>query len=57
VTVRDSGTDLTRETIFIGRGIDVPRSQIVAATRIGISAAQEKKWRFYLRENAWVSKK
>jgi DNA-3-methyladenine glycosylase len=57
VTVRDSGTDLTKETIFIGRGIDVPRSQIVAATRIGISAAQEKKWRFYLRENAWVSKK
>lgn len=57
ITIRDSGTDLTEDTIFITRGIDVPRSQIVAATRIGISAAKDKKWRFYLRENAWVSKK
>jgi DNA-3-methyladenine glycosylase len=34
----------------------VAPAEIETSTRIGISVAQERPWRWYLRDNAWVSK-
>jgi DNA-3-methyladenine glycosylase len=56
LTKKHSGTDLLKNEIFLITTEPVPRSRIVAATRIGISSAQEKKWRFYIKGNKWVSK-
>lgn len=57
LTTKDSGTDLTGASIFLTHGISVPPSNIAAATRIGIRAAVEKRWRYYLKDNEWVSKR
>ena len=57
LTKKQSGTDLTGSFIFITNGDTVPRSKIVTTTRIGISTAKEKKLRYYIKDNAWVSKK
>jgi DNA-3-methyladenine glycosylase len=57
LTTVHTGTDLLGEEIFITEGEPISRSSIVAATRIGISTAKEKKWRFYIKGNEWVSKK
>ncbi len=56
LTVTQSGIDLTGTDIFLTEGIAVPKSRIGVSGRIGISTAQEKQWRFFLRENPWVSK-
>jgi DNA-3-methyladenine glycosylase len=57
LTKEHSGTDLLKNEIYITEGELIPRSRIVSATRIGISSAKEKKWRFYIKGNMWVSKK
>jgi DNA-3-methyladenine glycosylase len=57
LTNEQSGTDLTGSEIFITSDETVPRSKIVTTTRIGISTAKEKKLRFYIKDNPWVSKK
>ncbi len=35
----------------------VPQEHVVQATRVGISQAQDKPWRFYIQENDFVSKR
>lgn len=57
LTRQHSGIDLTKSEMFIvDAGVNV-KNMIVAAVRIGVSAGKEKKWRFYVKNNAWVSKK
>lgn len=56
-TTAHSGADLVSGNIFITEEKSGIRPVIVSTTRIGISVAQEKKWRFYIKDNAWVSKK
>jgi DNA-3-methyladenine glycosylase len=53
---RQNGTDLLGRDIFITNGEHVPHSKIVAAPRIGIRTAIDKKWRFYLEGNPFVSR-
>ncbi|MBI1803823.1 MAG: DNA-3-methyladenine glycosylase [Ignavibacteria bacterium] len=36
-------------------GKKVPSTQIVSTTRIGIKNGREKRWRFYIKENPFVS--
>jgi len=57
LTKEHSGIDLCEDEIFLTKGENVPPSKIVSTTRIGISAAVEKKWRFYIKDSVWVSKK
>ncbi len=52
-----SGIDLLDDDIYLLDAEPVLRSHIVSTTRIGINAAKEKKWRFYIKGNEWVSKK
>jgi len=51
-----NGTDLSGPTIYLTRGERILTSQIIRSTRIGIRSAKDKKWRFHLRNNRWVSK-
>jgi DNA-3-methyladenine glycosylase len=52
-----NGTNLLGKEIYITQGENVPVSKIISATRIGINNGIEKKWRFYIKGNLYVSKK
>lgn len=54
---RQNGTDLLGNEIFIVDGEKIPDSAVLRSSRIGIKNAKEKKWRFYVKGNLWVSKK
>jgi len=43
--------------LYIEEGITVPENRIVTAVRIGIKQACEYPWRFYIKDNKFVSKK
>lgn len=57
LTKEDSGINLCGKTIVILDAPAIASTEIVKTTRIGITVAQEKKWRFYIKNNPWVSKK
>jgi DNA-3-methyladenine glycosylase len=54
------GESLMGEKIWIGDyGIEIPEKDIVHTVRIGVDYAGEdakKDWRFYIKENPWVSR-
>ena len=51
------GCDVTKKgPIYIVQGIELKKSDIVATKRIGISKEQERAWRFYCKDNSFVSK-
>jgi DNA-3-methyladenine glycosylase len=56
LTTKHSGIDLCGNEVFIVDAEPIPHSHIVATTRIGIRVAKENKWRFYIKDNPWVSK-
>lgn len=51
--------DLTsnKTCLWIEKGIDVPKKKIYTTTRIGIKQATDYPWRFYIKDNKFVSKK
>lgn len=51
--------DLTCENscLWIEEGIKIPKNKIHTTTRIGITQAADYPWRFYVKENKFVSKK
>jgi len=54
-----NGISLSTSDLWIEEGIKVQSTQIMATTRIGIDYAGEDArlpWRFYLKDNEWVSK-
>jgi DNA-3-methyladenine glycosylase (3mg) len=53
---KDNGTDLLGDEIFLIEGESIPKSNIGTSTRIGITRGKEKKWRFFVRGNKWVSR-
>jgi len=55
ITLEESACDLTKGDLFLTRGSGETQ-HIQTATRIGISAAEEKPFRFYLMDNPYVSK-
>lgn len=60
ITRKHNGTWLHDDDLWIETGDKIERKQIITAKRIGIDYAGEDAdlpWRFYLRDNVWVSKK
>lgn len=53
----ENGIDLTGSTVYITEGESIPKKQIALSTRIGITNGKDKKWRFFIKNNPWVSKK
>lgn len=43
--------------LTVYKGAKVKNKDIVQTTRIGLSSAQDYPWRFYIKDNKWVSKK
>lgn len=56
LTTEHSGLDLVNSDIIITNSTALARGAIAASTRIGITKAAEKRWRFFVKGNAWVSK-
>ncbi len=56
LTTEHSGLDLLNSEIIITNGTALARGTIAASTRIGITKAAEKRWRFFVKGNAWVSR-
>jgi DNA-3-methyladenine glycosylase len=52
----ENGSDLLEDYISITRGERIPPSKILQSTRIGIRNGREKRWRFYVKGNKWVSR-
>ena len=51
------GCDVTKKgPLFITEGVELQAHDIVAAPRIGISKEQERAWRFYCKDNSFVSR-
>lgn len=53
---KENGTDLLSKTIFIAKGEKIHVTKIASSPRIGINVATERKWRFFVKGNAWVSR-
>lgn len=51
--------DLTLESsaLWIEEGVNVAENKIYTTTRVGISQATDYPWRFYIKDNKFVSKK
>ena len=56
-TKKHDGTDLCGNNIFICNAPEIAANNIVETTRIGIKKSAELTWRFYIKENPFVSKK
>ena len=53
------GTALDSNSIWIEKGEPLDERQVVSTTRVGVDYAEEdalKPWRFYIKENDWVSR-
>lgn len=56
ISGRHNGVDLTKNEIFITGGDSTGKVAIASSGRIGITSGLDKKWRFYIRGNRFVSK-
>ena len=60
ITKQHNGLTVTEHQIWLSQGTSITEKDIVKTTRIGIDYAEEDAllpWRFYLKENKFVSKK
>lgn len=57
ITGTYNGHDLSQPPLRILPGDSLPVAEIAVATRIGISRATTRPWRFYVRQSPWISKR
>ena len=53
---KENGADLRGDVIYLTEGERISSSSIIATTRIGIKNAVEKRWRFCIRDSAYISR-
>lgn len=53
---KENGLSLLGNEIYLVRGKRVPRATIGVSTRIGIRTGIDRKWRFFVKGNPWVSR-
>jgi len=56
ITRTHNGTDLLGAEIYLLGADDIPENKIITGTRIGIKKSVDLPWRFYLKDNPFVSK-
>jgi DNA-3-methyladenine glycosylase len=57
LTRKDDGLILNRRNVFLlDDGFTVPPANRARSERIGISAGKDKRWRWYIKDNPWVSR-
>jgi len=54
---QENGLDLLDSEIIIAEGVPIPSKLIKRSSRIGIQQGLEKRWRFFIAGNPWVSRK
>ncbi|PID56965.1 MAG: 3-methyladenine DNA glycosylase [Ignavibacteriae bacterium] len=52
-----NSTDLTSDKIYLLDAPKIEEKEIIATTRIGIKKSTELPWRFYIKNNRYISKK
>jgi DNA-3-methyladenine glycosylase len=57
ITKDHYGTDLTGDKIFLLDQPKIKESQIVISKRIGIKKSVDLPWRFYIKDNPYISRK
>ena len=60
ITTEQNGITLDRPPLYIARdpqGPAIEKDQIIETTRIGISQAVDHPWRFYIKDNVFVSRR
>jgi DNA-3-methyladenine glycosylase len=57
ITKEHYGLDLTGDKIFLLDRLKLKKSEIVVAKRIGIKKSVDLPWRFYIKDNPYVSRK
>lgn len=50
-----NGTDLTGNNIFLTEGESIDKSEIMVSKRIGIKKSADLPWRFFVRNNSYVT--
>ena len=53
---KENGTDLLGDKIFLTDGESMSKSDIGTSARIGITQGRDKRWRFFVKNNEWVSR-
>ncbi len=53
---KENGTDLLGDKIFLTDGESMSKSDIGTSVRIGITQGRDKRWRFFVKNNEWVSR-
>jgi DNA-3-methyladenine glycosylase len=56
ITRSENGLNLLDSEIIISEGKKISQQLIGRSSRIGINAGLEKKWRFFIKNNPWVSR-
>jgi DNA-3-methyladenine glycosylase len=54
---RDYGLDLTGDVVYLLDNRQVPGEKIAATQRIGVTRSAELLWRFYIKDNPFISKR
>jgi DNA-3-methyladenine glycosylase len=59
ISGKENALSLQGERLFISEGIPISKQDILSSPRVGVEYAKEdanKPWRFYIKNNAWVSR-
>ncbi len=57
ITKAENGTDLCSNNIFIKNNSETSEEKIICTTRIGIKKSVDLPWRYYIKDNPFISRK